>query len=182
MSPSRTEPPRMKPHRVSPHIVLEVGAKLLIPIILLFALYVQFHGEYSPGGGFQAGIIFAAALVLYTLIYGLDAVQRAVPPLAVHWLSAGGALLYLAVGFWALFAGGNFLEYKVLAADPHVGETVGIILIELGVGITVAAVVVTLFYSFAGRAPDARAQEAEQREAQERETQAPNTQAPGSDD
>lgn len=136
---------------MSPHVVLRVGAKVLIPVILLFALYIQFHGEYSPGGGFQAGIIFAAALVLYTLIFGLDAVQRAVPPVAVHLLSAGGALLYMAVGVWAMFAGGNFLEYKVLAADPHTGETMGIILIELGVGITVAAVVISLFYSFAGR-------------------------------
>jgi multicomponent Na+:H+ antiporter subunit B len=136
---------------MSPHIVLRVGAKVLIPVILLFALYIQFHGEYSPGGGFQAGIIFAAALVLYTLIFGLDAVQRAVPPVAVHLLSAGGALLYMAVGVWAMFAGGHFLEYKVLAADPHTGETMGIILIELGVGITVGAVVISLFYSFAGR-------------------------------
>jgi multicomponent Na+:H+ antiporter subunit B len=133
------------------YIVLRVVAKLMIPVILLFALYVQFHGEYSPGGGFQAGIIFAAALVLYTLIYGLEAVQKAVPPLAVHILAAFGALLYLAVGIWSMLAGGNFLEYKVLAEDPHVGETAGIILIELGVGITVAAVVVSLFYSFAGR-------------------------------
>jgi len=136
---------------MSPHVVLRVGAKVLIPVILLFALYIQFHGEYSPGGGFQAGIIFAAALVLYTLIFGLDAVQRAVPPVAVHLLSACGALLYMAVGVWAMFAGGHFLEYKVLAADPHTGETMGIILIELGVGITVGAVVISLFYSFAGR-------------------------------
>jgi multicomponent Na+:H+ antiporter subunit B len=136
---------------MSPHIVLRVGAKVLIPVILLFALYIQFHGEYSPGGGFQAGIIFAAALVLYTLIFGLDAVQRAVPPVAVHLLSACGALLYIGVGVWAMFAGGNFLEYKVLATDPHLGETMGIILIELGVGITVGAVVISLFYSFAGR-------------------------------
>jgi len=137
---------------MSPHIVLRVGAKLLIPVILLFGLYVQFHGEYSPGGGFQAGIIFSAALILYALIFGLETVQQAVPPAAVHALAALGALLYMSIGIWAMLAGGNFLEYKVLAADPHVGETAGIILIELGVGITVGAVVITLFYSFAGRA------------------------------
>jgi len=136
----------------NPPIVFRVGAKLLIPVILLFALYIQFHGEYSPGGGFQAGIIFGSALILYALIYGLTAVQRAVPPLAVHLLSAVGALLFTAVGIWALFAGGHFLEYKVLTAHAHTGETIGIILVELGVGITVAAVVITLFYAFAGRA------------------------------
>jgi multicomponent Na+:H+ antiporter subunit B len=134
------------------HVVLRVVAKLMIPAILLFALYVQFHGEYGPGGGFQAGIIFAAAIVLYALIYGLNAAQRAIPPTAVHVLAAVGALLYIGVGLSTMLLGGNFLEYKVLAADPHVGETAGIILIELGVGITVGAVVITLFYSFAGRA------------------------------
>jgi multicomponent Na+:H+ antiporter subunit B len=136
---------------MSPHIVLRVGAKLLIPVILLFGLYVQFHGEYSPGGGFQAGIIFSAALILYALIFGLETVQQAIPPVAVHMLAALGALLYMSIGIWSMFAGGNFLEYKVLAADPHVGEMMGIILIELGVGITVGSVVLTLFYSFAGR-------------------------------
>lgn len=139
---------------MTPHVVLRVGAKVIIPVILLFALYIQVHGEYSPGGGFQAGIIFAAAIVLYTLIFGLDTVQRAVPPVAVHLLSAVGALLYMTIGIWAMFAGGHFLEYKVLAAHPHAGETMGIILIELGVGITVAAVVISLFYSFAGRTRD----------------------------
>jgi multicomponent Na+:H+ antiporter subunit B len=136
---------------MKPNIVLRVGANLLIPVILVFALYVQFHGEYSPGGGFQAGILFAAALVLYTLVYGLEAVQRAVPPVAAHLLSALGALLYIGVGIVSMLAGGHFLEYKVLLPNPQAGETMGIILIELGVGITVAAVVTSLFYSFAGR-------------------------------
>lgn len=136
---------------MSPHIALRVGAKLLIPVIVLFGLYVQFHGEYSPGGGFQAGIIFAAALILYALIFGLETVQQAVPPGAVHALAGLGALLYMSIGIWSMLAGGNFLEYKVLLADAQLAETVGIILIELGVGITVATVAITLFYAFAGR-------------------------------
>lgn len=133
------------------HVVLRLVSKLMIPVIVLFALFVQFHGEYSPGGGFQAGIILAAAIVLHALIFGLPEVQRAVPPGAVHLLAALGALLYIGVGLWTLLAGGNFLEYKVLARDAHAGESTGILLIELGVGITVASVVIGLFYSFAGR-------------------------------
>ena len=61
------------------NLVLRIGAKMLIPLILMFALYVQFHGEYGPGGGFQAGVIFAAAFILYTLVFGMGA-ARAVPP------------------------------------------------------------------------------------------------------
>ena len=62
------------------HLILRVVSKLLIPFLLLFALYVQFHGDYGPGGGFQAGVVVAAAFVLYALIFGLKQAQRVVPP------------------------------------------------------------------------------------------------------
>ncbi len=133
------------------YIVLRVISSLMIPIILIYAFYIQFHGEYSPGGGFQAGIVFTAAFVVYTLLYGLEAAQRAIPPEAAHALSAIGVLLFAAFGFATMLLGGNFLEYKVLLPNDQAGETFGIIGIELGVGITVAAVGLTLFYSFAGR-------------------------------
>lgn len=133
------------------YIVLRVVSKLMIPVIMIFALYVQFHGEYSPGGGFQAGIVFTAAFIVYTLLFGLEAAQKAFPPKAAHILAAAGVLLFIVFGYAALFAGGNFLEYKVLLANDQAGETFGIIGIELGVGITVAAVALSLFYSFAGR-------------------------------
>lgn len=133
------------------YIVLRVVSRLMIPVIMLFALYVQFHGEYGPGGGFQAGIVFSAGFIIYTLLYGLDAAQRALPPPVVHGLAALGVLIYLMIGYACIALGGNFLEYKVLLPNPQAGETFGIIGIELGVGITVAAVALTLFYSFAGR-------------------------------
>ena len=133
------------------HIVLRVVTKIMIPVIVLYALYIQFHGEYSPGGGFQAGIIFAASFVIYSLIYGLEMAQDAISPQVARSLAALGVLLYIGVGLASIVLGGNFLEYKVLLADDQAGETLGIIAIELGVGITVATVALTLFYAFAGR-------------------------------
>lgn len=131
------------------HLVLHVIAKLLIPPILLFGLYVQFHGEYSPGGGFQAGVIFASAFILYALIHGVTKTYRVIPAALLRPLVAGGLLLYLGVGVAALAGGGNFLDYDALAHDPRHGQHLGILLIELGVGITVAAVMVTVFLGFA---------------------------------
>ena len=133
------------------HVVLRVIAKLMIPPILLFGFYVQVHGEVSPGGGFQAGVLVAVALVLYTLIFGLEAAQRVVSARAAEVMAASGVLIYGLVGVWGLFAGGNYLEYKVLADTAQAGEQLGITLVELGVGITVAGVVLVLFYAFAGR-------------------------------
>ena len=84
-------------------LILRVGAKILIPFILLFALYVQFHGDYGPGGGFQAGVIFAAAFVLYALVYGLGNAVKVLPPHAVYVCGASGVLLYISVGLVGLF-------------------------------------------------------------------------------
>lgn len=135
-------------------MVLRVVAKLLIPFILLFALYVQFHGDFGPGGGFQAGVILAAAMVFYAVVFGLDNARKVLPDRLVEAMIAAGVLLYLAVGFAGLLLGGNFLDYFVLAADPVAGQHRGIFWIEAGVAVTVSGVMLKVFYLFAGRGPD----------------------------
>lgn len=132
-------------------VILRVGAKILIPFILLFALYVQFHGDYGPGGGFQAGVIFAAAFVLYALVYGLGNAIQVLPPRAAYVCGLLGVLIYVGVGFVTMAMGGNFLDYNVLAHDPTHGQHYGILGVELGVLITVFGVMVAIFYAFAGR-------------------------------
>ena len=134
-------------HQLIPRVI----AKLLIPYILLFGLYVQLHGDFGPGGGFQAGVIFAAGFVLYTLIFGLDQAQRVAPPGVVAVFIAVGLILYAAVGFAGIALGGNYLAYNPLAHDPVQGQHWGIFTVELGVGITVAAVMIMIFYMFVGR-------------------------------
>lgn len=131
--------------------VLRVCSKLLLPWLLLFALYVQFHGEYGPGGGFQAGVIFAAGVILYTLVFGLADARQAIPPRLARVGIALGLLLYIGVGMCCLLLGGHFLDYDVLAADPVAGQYRGIFLVELGVGITVASAMISIFFAFAER-------------------------------
>ncbi len=133
------------------HPVLRVIAKFMIPLILLFALYVQFHGDFGPGGGFQAGVIFGAGIILYGLIFGLDTAARVIPSWLLQLGVALGVLLYGGVGIASLALGGKYLEYGVLAHDPVHGQHLGIFLVELGVFVTVASVMVTVFVSFAGR-------------------------------
>jgi len=141
----------VKKHLQQRHRVLQVVAKSLIPPILLFALYVQFHGDYGPGGGFQAGVIFAAAFILHGMVFGVERTRRALSPVLVRNLMALGVLLYAGTGVMSLFAGGNYLDYSVLANDSVRGQHWGIFTIELGVGITVTAVMISFFYSFAGK-------------------------------
>ena len=131
------------------HTVLRVVTKLVVPYILLYALYVQFHGDYGPGGGFQAGVIFGAGVILYALVFGLSAAQQAVRPKVVYFLIPLGLLLYIAVGVAGVLKGGTFLDYSHLLHDPLHGQHYGILLIELGVGVTVASVMISIYYSFA---------------------------------
>jgi multicomponent Na+:H+ antiporter subunit B len=133
--------------------ILRVTSKTLIPAILLFGLYVQFHGDYGPGGGFQAGVIFASAFILYALVFGVASARRVATPNVVRIVLAAGVLLYAGVGVAGIFLGGNYLNYSVLAHDPVHGQHLGIILIELGVGMTVAAAMITIYFIFAGQDP-----------------------------
>ena len=133
------------------HLVLRVIAKMLIPFILLFGLYVQFHGDFGPGGGFQAGVIFAAAFILYALVFGDDQARQVIPDKALILLVPLGLILYAATGFYGLVLGGNFLDFNVLLDSPKTGQHIGIFLVELGVGITVAAVMISIFRAYAGR-------------------------------
>ncbi len=152
------------------HVVLRVGAKLLIPLIALYAFYVQFHGDLGAGGGFQAGVILAVAVILHALVFGLRDTMAAVKPGFARGVAALGVLLYAGVGIACIVNGGDFLDYDrlftpeieaqipdwILPGDQphHWGQHFGIFLVELGVLLTVAATMVTIFYGFAGRLID----------------------------
>jgi multicomponent Na+:H+ antiporter subunit B len=132
-------------------VVLRIITKLFFPLILLFALYVLFHGDYGPGGGFQAGVIFATGFILYALAFGLGNAQRVIPHRLLRNMAALGVLIYAAVGVESILLGGKFLEYRVLANDPITGQHLGIMLIEVGVSITVTAVMLIIYYGFVSR-------------------------------
>ncbi len=129
--------------------ILRETSHLLIPAILLFALYVQFHGDYGPGGGFQAGVIFASGIILYAMLHGVKYAEKVISFNLAKVLAASGLLIYAGVGVADILLGGNFLDYNVLAHDPVHGQHWGILIIELGVGLTVAMVIIGIFYAFA---------------------------------
>ena len=105
-------PHRARPAAMEHHLVLRVVTRSLIPLILIFALYIQFHGDYGPGGGFQAGVIFGAAIILYTLIFGLTKAERVIAPLFLRYMMAAGVLIYGGTGVLSLLLGGEFLGWS----------------------------------------------------------------------
>src|SRR5210317_2044732 len=117
----------MRGSKMRPNLILHVIAKFVIPLIILFALYVQFHGDFGPGGGFQAGVIFSSAFILYTLVYGLETAQQIIPLRILQILASLGVLIYIGTGVVALLLGGEFLNYSVLADAQITGQHIGIL-------------------------------------------------------
>jgi len=150
-SQSLATPPISNTHGLRHHLIPRVVGRLLIPFIVLFGLYVQFHGEYGPGGGFQAGAIIATAMILSALLEGEAQALRAVPRSTLLGLIVVGPLLYGAVGLAGIILGGNFLDYSVLAQSSVSGQQLGILLIEAGVGMTVCGALLLIFHAFASR-------------------------------
>lgn len=132
-------------------IIFRVAAKIFIPFILVFALYVQFHGDFGPGGGFQAGVMTGAMVIFYAIIFGLEAAQRIVPPRLVELMVPAGVAIFAGVGVVSLLLGKNYLDYSPLVHDPVHGQHIGILLVEIGVLVTVSGTMVAIFYTFIGR-------------------------------
>ncbi len=132
-------------------LILRITTKLMLPFILLFALYVQFHGDYGPGGGFQAGVIAAAMVILYAIIFGLKAAKAAVPPALTERMVPAGVLIFAGVGVVTMLLGGNYLEYTMLGHDQVHAQEWGILLVELGVLVSVFGTMVSIFYTVVGR-------------------------------
>ena len=125
-------------------IIIKTLCRMLVPFIQLFGLYVIMHGHSSPGGGFQGGVILASSFILFAIAYGVDAVKRRFSLTALTTLTSTGVLLYAGTGVLCLVLGANYLDYGVLpVAEPR---SLGMLAIEIGVGLTVMAVMVSIFY------------------------------------
>ena len=127
--------------------ILKETARVMVPVIVLYALYIQFHGDFGPGGGFQAGVIFAIGIILHALIFGLEKNNQVIKPIWCQRTAAIGLLLFCFVGFVGILRGSKFLDYNVLMQDPLAGQHVGIFLVELGIGLGVAGMMLSLFYA-----------------------------------
>ena len=132
------------------NVIIKIISTLMIPLILIFGLYVQFHGEYSAGGGFQAGVILAASFILYDLVFSNENFGFKLNTEIILNLIATGVALYVLVGFFGLLYGGNFLDYNSLSLsnDTSSGQKIGIFLVEIGVGLTVSGVMVLIYKMF----------------------------------
>lgn len=136
----------MKGPSGSPIIV--VACRSIAPVIQLVALYVLFHGHYSPGGGFQGGVLLAAAYLLIRMSLGLEIAQLQFPTRWAVRLGGVGVLVYAGAGVAALAGGGNFLDYGRMPLpgfEPAALRSLGILIIETGVFIAVSSIITAVY-------------------------------------
>ena len=138
-------------------LIMQKAVGLVVPFLQLFALYVIAHGHHSPGGGFQGGVIFGATLILIAISNDLRSTTRRISETISSKLASTGVLIYAGTGALCLLLGANFLNYSQLSKLIHVSTVMarshGILLIEIGVGLAVAAVMIWIYYNLvsAGR-------------------------------
>jgi len=137
------------------NLIIKTVSGFLIPFIQLFALYLAAHGDLGPGGGFQGGTIFAASLILYAIVFGLDEGREKVYEKAAGVMAAAGVLVFGGIGLLCMAAGGSFLQYSaLLPGDVKTAYHLGIYGVEIGVGLAVAGALLLLFMKTAGSRDD----------------------------
>jgi multicomponent Na+:H+ antiporter subunit B len=130
-------------------VIIESVSRLTVPFIQLFGLYVIAHGHSSPGGGFQGGVIIAAAIILLVLAFSWHEAYQRFSERTLTVLACVGVLIYVGTGVACVLAGGHFLEYGALShwfgGDEAASRYQGQAVVEWGVGIAVMAIMVSLF-------------------------------------
>ncbi|MCX7988360.1 MAG: hypothetical protein N2647_02830 [Thermodesulfovibrio sp.] len=130
-------------------LIIQTVCRIMIPLIQLFAFYVIAHGHYSPGGGFQGGCILGASFILMLIAYDINWIKRRFSENKNVILIALGVFIYALVGLLCILLGKEYLNYsafqKLIPIDIARVRALGTLIIEIGVGITVMAVMVSIF-------------------------------------
>jgi multicomponent Na+:H+ antiporter subunit B len=136
--------------RVTDDIIIKTVARILIPFIQIYALYVIMHGHHSPGGGFQGGVILGASFILYLITHGFEEAKLRMSEVKAGMFSSFGLLIYSGIGLLCLILGSNYLDYgelsTILGVVPAQARSLGILGVEIGVGIAVMAVMFSIFF------------------------------------
>ena len=134
-------------------LIIKTGSRLIVPFSQLFALYVIAHGHHSPGGGFQGGVILGASIILFAISHNLRSSISRVSEKHAVLLCGLGVFIYAGTGALCILLGSNYLDYGALSplfgVDPVTARSHGILMVEIGVGISVMAVMVLLYYNLA---------------------------------
>jgi len=136
-------------------VVVETVTRIMVPFIQLFGLYVIIHGAGGPGGGFQGGVIIASSFILYVIAFGIVKAGNRFSEAKNTVFFSTGVYLYAGVGLLCIIYGlvfatdAQFLNYGYIPLTHHFEENraLGMDLVEVGIGVTVMAVITSIFFN-----------------------------------
>ncbi len=134
------------------NVIIKTVCRIILPFLQLYAIYVLMHGHYSPGGGFQGGVMMGAGFILLVIAYGLEEARRRISLKALTIYACLGLFIYSGTGAFALLMGANYLDYGALPLPvDHVPKirALGILSIEIGVFFGVMAIMMSIFLAIA---------------------------------
>jgi len=148
-------------------VIVETVARIMIPFIQLFALYVIIHGAGGPGGGFQGGVVFASAFILYVIAFNLAGGRARFPESGNTIFSSLGLYIYAGIGLLAIIfslGAAQYLNYGFIPFTSHFEENraLGMDLVEIGIGITVMAIIASIFFDLAQKDGNEKEEEEEE--------------------
>lgn len=130
--------------------IIRSTARLMVPFVQLFGLYVIVHGHYSPGGGFQGGVLLGASFILLALAFDLKTSLRSFSASMNAVLANTGGLIFVGTALICALLGGLFLDYSALVAilpiSPVAWRSLGIFIVEVGVGLAVMSIMLSLYW------------------------------------
>ena len=125
--------------------IVRTVCKLVIPIILIFGIYVVLNGHLSPGGGFSGGAIMASALIIYAIVWGEDKASRTIPKKAISIITLCALAFYACSKTYSFFTGANHIHSIISPGTPGRIFSAGLI---LPLNVAVGFVVCCTMYSF----------------------------------
>ena len=130
--------------------IIRTAVRVMVPFIQLFGMYVIVHGHYSPGGGFQGGVLLGSSFILLALAFGIKTSMNYFSETMNAILGNIGALIYVGTAVLCALAGGLFLDYSaltvILPIDPIEWRSLGIFIVEVGVGLAVMSIMLSLYW------------------------------------
>lgn len=141
---------RVAKYNLGESLIIQTAVRMLVPFIQLFGLYVIVHGHYSPGGGFQGGVILGASFVLLALAFDQKFSMKYMSEKANNILGNTGALIFTGTAALCALFGGLYLDYsaldRLIPLGPIGWRSFGIFIVEVGVGLAVMSIMVALFW------------------------------------
>lgn len=130
-------------------VILQASAAILVPVIIIFGIYIILNGHLSPGGGFSGGAIIGAGLILYLNAFGFKKTEQMFTEKTYKVICCSALTFYCLAKSYSFFTGANHLDSHIPLGKAGRILSSGLILpLNICVGLVVACTMYTFYVMF----------------------------------